>query len=112
MLLGFRLLELRCHSRGAGVKTNGQYHSDRISQAYQIHACAQCGECENVVAERHNLNLQAHAVDDPLKRKSSVGILFERARRNRYGEGANLQGHVFRDRVNPIGVPTQGEGFL
>jgi hypothetical protein len=31
--------------------------------------------------------LQAHAVDDPLKRKSSVGIQFERARRNRYREG-------------------------
>ena len=40
MLLGFRLLELRCHGRGAGVETNGQYHSDRIGQAYQIHACA------------------------------------------------------------------------
>jgi hypothetical protein len=39
-------------------------------------------ECENVVAERHNLNLQVHAVDDPLKRKSSVGNLLEGARRN------------------------------
>jgi hypothetical protein len=29
-----------------------------------------------------------------------------------YGEGANLQGHVFRERVNPIAVLTQGEGFV
>ena len=36
----------------------------------------------------------------------------ERARWNRYGEGANLQGHVFRDRVNPIAVPSQGEEFV
>jgi len=34
------------------------------------------------------------------------------ARGNCYGEGANLQGHFFCDRVNPIGVLTQGEGFI
>ena len=108
----FRLLEFCSRSRGAGVNTNGQYDSDRVGERGQIHACALCLECENVVAERRNLNLQAHAVDSPLKRKSSVGILFERTGRNRYGEGANLQGHVFRDRVSPIAVLTQGEGFV
>jgi hypothetical protein len=36
-----------------------------------------------LVAKRHDLHLQAHAVDDPLKRKSAVWIVSERARRNR-----------------------------
>ena len=31
-LQGFRLLELRCHGRGPGVHTNGQYHSDRVGE--------------------------------------------------------------------------------
>jgi hypothetical protein len=56
--------------------------------------------------------MQSHAVNDSLKRKSPVGILLERARRNRYGDGPYLQGHVFRDRVNPIAVLTHGEGFV
>jgi hypothetical protein len=51
-------------------------------------------------------------LNDPLKHKSSLGNLLEGARRNRYGEGASLQGHVFGQRVNPIGVRAQGEGFL
>jgi hypothetical protein len=51
-------------------------------------------------------------VDGPIKRKSFVGILFKGARRNRYGVGPNLQGHVFREGVNPIGVRTQGEGLI
>jgi hypothetical protein len=55
------------------------------------------------------LHLQAYAANDPLELEPSVWILFEGARRNRYGEWADLQGHVFCERVNPIGVGTQGK---
>jgi hypothetical protein len=103
---------VRCHDGAAGIVPNRQCHSDWVREVGQIHAFALRLECENVVAEVHNLNLQAHSVDDPLKRKSSMGNLLEGTRRNRYGEGANLQGHVFGQRVNPIAVRTQGEGFL
>jgi hypothetical protein len=105
-------VELRSRSRAAGVIPNGEYHSDRVGESGQIRARALCLEGETVVAERDNLNLQAHAVDSSLKGKSSVGILCERTGRNRYREAANLEGHVFGDRVNPIAVLTQGEGFV
>src|SRR4029077_13207684 len=94
VLLSF--LEFRSHGGAAGIDPNGQSHGDGVGEASQIHAFAICLECENVAAQRHNLHLQAYVVDDPLKLKPSVGILFERARRNRYGERPNLQGHVFR----------------
>ena len=100
----FRLLEFCYRAGAAGIVPNGQYHSDRVGEAGQIHASALCLECEHVVAERHDLRLQTHAVNAPLKRKSSVGILFEGARRNPYGEGPNLQGHVFREGVNRIAI--------
>ena len=106
------VLSVRCHGGAAGIGPNGQNQSDRVGEASQIHAFAFCIECENVVAELHNLRLQFHVIDDPLKVKSSVGLLLEGTRRNRYGKGANLQGHVFGQRVNPIGVRAQGEGFL
>src|SRR5260221_7820053 len=97
---------------GANQGPNGQNHSDRVGEARQIPAFAFCIECENVVTERYNLRLKFHVIDDPLKVKSSVGLLLERTRRNRYGEGPNLQGYVFRDRVNPFAVRAQGEGLL
>ena len=46
------------------------------------------------------------------KFESSIGILFERVRWDRHGEWPNLQGRVFCDRVNPIGVCAQGEELL
>jgi hypothetical protein len=66
-MAAFRLLELCFHSRGAGLNTNGQYHGDWVSEPGQIDACALRLERETVVAEGHNLHLQAHAVDSPLK---------------------------------------------
>ena len=34
------LVLVRCYGGGAGVNTNGQYHSDWIGEGGQIHACA------------------------------------------------------------------------
>ena len=67
-------------------------------------------EFEIVVAEGHNMNVQAYAVDDPHKRKSSRSLL-EGARRNLVREAADLQGHVLRDRFNPKAGRTQAEVF-
>ena len=50
---------------GAAVNTNGQNYIAWIGEAGQINMCAQRVECENVVNEVHNLNPQAHSVDDP-----------------------------------------------
>jgi hypothetical protein len=53
----FDYLELGSRGGGARIDPNGQHHGDRVSQTGQVHACALCLECENVVAERHNLRL-------------------------------------------------------
>lgn len=103
---------MRYHGGGAGVNTNGQYHGHWIGEAGQIHACAYRAESEIGVAERHNPNLQAHSVDDPIKRKCSRKRLMEGARRNHYREGADLQAHVFLEGCNPFAVRTQAEVLL
>ena len=70
------------HVISAAINPNGQYHSDWVGEAGQVHACAHRRESENVVAERHNLNLRSHSVDDALKRKSSLKKLEKGALQN------------------------------
>jgi len=48
---------VRLDGGGTGVNTNGQYHSDWIGEAGQMHTCTLRLKYENLVAEVYNLNL-------------------------------------------------------
>jgi hypothetical protein len=67
---------------GPGVNTNGKNHSDRVGEDGKIRAYALRLECESLVAERHNLNLEAYSVEGALKRKSSLKKLEKGALQN------------------------------
>ena len=95
----------------AAIDSDGQHDGDRVGEAAQIHALALCGQRIDVIANWHNVDVQAHTVEGPREDEISVELLLEGALWSRYREGPNLHGHPFGDRFNPVTVCTQGEGL-